>query len=81
VSLSPLKQLAKGYVLRGQDHIDEIIGPEGINGFFFYKSKPENPLCPKCWQSPTKKNAVFLTDTDAYGPGYKCIICNFMWDK
>lgn len=60
---------------------DEIVGPEGKDGFFFYKSKPGKPLCPKCWQSPTKKNAVFLTETDYYGPGYKCIICNSMWDR
>ena len=60
---------------------DEIIGPQGRNGFFYYKGKSENPLCPMCWQSPTKKNAVFLTETDAFGPGYSCIICHSIWDR
>ncbi len=60
---------------------EEIIGPEGKNGFFFYKAKPDKPLCPVCWQSATKKNPVFLVDWDAYGPGYRCVICNGLWDK
>ena len=60
---------------------DEIDGPKGPNGFFFYRSKPDNPLCPWCWQS-SSKNAVFLTESNAYGmSGYRCIICNNMWDK
>ncbi len=61
---------------------DEIIGPVGVNGFFYYKSKPENPLCPKCWQGSKSKNAVFLTEDNAYGTaGYKCIICNYKFDR
>jgi regulator of replication initiation timing len=60
---------------------DEIVGPEGPKGYFFLKSKPDNPLCPKCLQSKDR-NRVFLEPQEFYGgPGYHCIICNLFIDK
>lgn len=38
---------------------DEIVGPIGEHGYFFYKDKPDQPLCPKCFQSQPP-NPVYL---------------------
>jgi len=57
---------------------DEVIGPEEPHGYFFFKDKPEQPLCPKCWQSQPK-NPVFLSPlTTLDGGQYRsCIICRY----
>jgi uncharacterized small protein (DUF1192 family) len=59
---------------------DEFTGPIEPHGYFFYKDKPQQPLCPKCIQSQPS-NPVFLSPVFNYNGGTKrtCIICD--WDK
>ena len=57
----------------------EVIGPEDPHGYFFFKDKPDQPLCPKCVQSQPA-NAVYLPKVYTYKSGAKsrtCIICRF----
>ena len=55
----------------------EIVGPNEPFGYFFYKDKPDKPLCPKCLQSQPK-NVVFLPASKTFDQEtYRfCIICN-----
>jgi len=57
---------------------DEIVGPLDPYGYFFYKDKPERPLCPKCLQS-LPKNPVYLPPLQSFEGGtYRfCMICGF----
>jgi len=57
---------------------DDIVGPDDANGYFFYKGKPDKPLCPKCYQS-IPSNAVFLGPlSDFYGGKQRsCGVCSF----
>ena len=56
----------------------QVVGPTEQFGYFFYNDKPEQPLCPKCFQSQ-QPNGVFL------GPLYrrnggkfrKCPVCDY----
>jgi hypothetical protein len=59
-------------------HKDEIDGPIDPHGYFFYKDKPDRPLCPKCLQS-LPRNAVFLSPLQHVDGGtYRsCVICSF----
>jgi hypothetical protein len=60
---------------------DEVIGPEGPNGYFFIEGKRDTPLCPKCLQS-NDKNRVFLRPVDFYGaPSFHCVVCNNYVDR
>ena len=38
----------------------KVIGPHGEFGYFFYKAKPDQPLCPRCIQGESER-AVFLS--------------------
>ena len=55
---------------------DEFVGPEGPYGYFFYKDKPDHPLCPKCLQSQPG-NPVFLSPLQHFRGGTyrRCIVC------
>jgi hypothetical protein len=55
---------------------DELVGPTEPHGYFFYKDKPDQPLCPKCLQSQPK-SIVFLSRlSELDGGKYRsCIIC------
>jgi hypothetical protein len=56
---------------------NEIIGPLDPHGYFFYKNKPDSPLCPKCLQS-NPRNEVFLPPLKTWDGGtYRyCIVCS-----
>jgi hypothetical protein len=57
---------------------EEVTGPDGNFGYFYFKSRPNEPLCPKCYQS-AQSGPTFM------GPRYKqgsyirrtCPVCNF----
>lgn len=57
---------------------EEVIGPEGPHGYFFFKDKPELPLCPKCFQSGPR-NAVFLSPPFKHNGAMvrRCPVCRF----
>lgn len=57
---------------------DQVIGPTGQHGYFFRKDKPEQPLCPKCFQSQPS-NEVFLGPLHKHRNGKlrKCPVCNY----
>lgn len=57
---------------------DEIIGPTEPFGYFFYKGKPDEPLCPKCLQSQPP-NPVYLSPLKSVNGGKRrfCPICHF----
>jgi hypothetical protein len=55
----------------------DIDGPTEPHGYFFYKDKPDKPLCPKCYQSQPS-NIVFLEPikvNDSGGRYRECLIC------
>jgi uncharacterized small protein (DUF1192 family) len=58
---------------------DEFTGPIEPHGYFYYKDKPEQPLCPKCFQSQPS-NPVFLPPVSNYNGRTKrtCIICDWV---
>jgi hypothetical protein len=57
---------------------EEIEGPDAKFGYFYYKSKPDKPLCPKCYQSIPSK-AVYMGPRDQRAGGIMrfCPVCNF----
>jgi len=57
---------------------EEIEGPDAKFGYFQYKSKPDKPLCPKCYQS-TPSKAVYMGPRDQRAGGIMrfCPVCNF----
>ncbi|MGP8226465.1 MAG: hypothetical protein ACLQGT_09970 [Terracidiphilus sp.] len=57
---------------------DEFLGPIEPHNYFFFKEKPNQPLCPKCFQSQPP-NPVFLSPlTDLDGGKYRsCLICGY----
>jgi hypothetical protein len=57
---------------------DEIEGPDEANGYFFIKSRPEQPLCPKCYQS-TPSSTVFLSPIRNVNDGNMrlCTVCAY----
>ncbi len=59
-------------------HKDELIGPVEPHGYFFFKDRPEHPLCPKCLQSQPR-NPVFLTPSHAQNGGLSrnCTVCGY----
>lgn len=54
----------------------EFDGPIKPHGYFFYKDRPDKPLCPKCFQSQPS-NPVFLSPIET-GKLRRCPICH--WD-
>lgn len=62
---------------------DEFIGPTEPHGYFFYKARPDEPLCPKCFQA-SRQHPVFLSLlTNLDGGQYRsCLQCGFdNWEK
>jgi hypothetical protein len=57
---------------------EEIEGPDAQFGYFHFKSKPDKPLCPKCYQS-TPSKAVYMGPRDQRAGGIMrfCPVCNF----
>lgn len=57
---------------------DEFVGPMEPHGYFFFKARPEEPLCPKCLQSGDRK-PVFLGPLLKYRGGMlrKCPVCRY----
>lgn len=57
---------------------DEFIGPLDPHGYFFYKEKPDRPLCPKCFQSQPQ-NPVYLCPIRIWhGANHRqCPICHW----
>lgn len=61
---------------------EEITGPDEHFGYFYFKSRPNEPLCPKCYQS-AQSSPTFM------GPRYKqgsytrrmCPVCKFSHDE
>lgn len=57
---------------------EEISGPDARFGCFHFKSKPNEPLCPKCYQSiPSKVVYMGPRDQRAGGIMRFCPVCNF----
>jgi hypothetical protein len=57
---------------------EEIEGPDARFGYFRFKSKPNEPLCPKCYQSvPSKIVNMGPRDQRAGGIMRFCPVCNF----
>jgi hypothetical protein len=56
---------------------DEIEGPDAKFGYFHFKSKPDKPLCPKCYQStPSKVVYMGTRDQRAGGMMRFCPVCD-----
>jgi hypothetical protein len=57
----------------------EIVGPIPPFGYFYKKGDPENPLCPKCYQSPEKREA-YLTGPTPWNRGIRreCHLCGHL---
>jgi hypothetical protein len=57
---------------------EEIEGPDAKFGYFHFKSKPNEPLCPKCYQS-APSNVVNMGPRDQRAGGMMrfCPVCNF----
>jgi len=57
---------------------EEIVGPDAKFGYFYFKSKPDEPLCPKCYQSaPSKVVNMGPKDRRAGGIMRFCPVCDF----
>lgn len=57
---------------------EEIIGPDARFGYFCFKSKSNEPLCPKCYQSiPSKVVNMGPRDQRAGGIMRFCPVCDF----
>jgi hypothetical protein len=56
---------------------DEIEGPDAKFGYFHFKSKPDKPLCPKCYQS-TPSKVVYMGPRDQRAGGMMrfCPVCD-----
>jgi len=57
---------------------DDVEGPVEPFGYFFTKQKPNNPLCPKCFQSQPSQ-IVFLGSLRKHKGGQlrKCPVCKY----
>ena len=57
---------------------EAIEGPDSKFGYFYFESKPNEPLCPKCYQSvPSKIVNMGPRDRRAGGIMRFCPVCNF----
>jgi hypothetical protein len=57
---------------------EQIAGPDAEFGYFHFESKPDKPLCPKCYQSsPSKPVYMGPRDQRAGGIMRFCPVCNF----
>lgn len=59
-------------------HKDEIVGPDEATGYFFYKNRIQQPLCPKCYQT-SPSNTVFLGPLHNCNGGQRrtCSVCGY----
>jgi hypothetical protein len=57
---------------------EEIVGPDATFGYFSFKSRPDEPLCPKCYQSAQSK-PTFMGPRHQQGSYIvrSCPVCNF----
>jgi hypothetical protein len=57
---------------------EEIVGPDVRFGYFCFKNKPNEPLCPRCYQS-VPANVVNMGPRDQRAGGIMrfCPVCNF----
>jgi hypothetical protein len=57
---------------------DDIDGPVDPHGYFFFKNKPDQPLCPRCLQSDLGK-PVFLGPLLRHKGGKlrRCPVCKY----
>lgn len=57
---------------------EEITGPDARFGYFHFKSRPNEPLCPKCYQSAGSR-PTFMGPRHKKGTyiGRTCPVCNF----
>jgi hypothetical protein len=57
---------------------EDIEGPDARFGYFCFKSKPDQPLCQKCYQSAPSK-VVYMGPRDQRAGGIMrfCTVCNF----
>ena len=56
----------------------DIVGPDAKFGYFFFKDKPTEPLCPKCYQSvPSKVVNMGPRDQRTGGMMRFCPVCNY----
>jgi hypothetical protein len=56
----------------------EIEGPDTKFGYFYFKIRPNEPLCPRCYQSaPSKVVNMGPRDQRAGGMMRFCPVCNF----
>lgn len=62
---------------------DEFIGPIEPYGYFFYKARPDEPLCPKCFQASPQRPVFLSLLTNLDGGQYRnCLQCGFdNWEK
>lgn len=62
---------------------DEFIGPIEPHGYFFYKPRPDEPLCPKCFQASPQRPVFLSLLTKLDGGEYRhCLQCGFdNWEK
>jgi hypothetical protein len=61
---------------------DEIVGPVQPHGYFFFKKRPDDPVCPNCWQSQPR-NPRFLTPLhhNSSEAWRSCTGCNYIhWE-
>jgi hypothetical protein len=57
---------------------EEIEGPDAKFGYFYLKSKPDQPLCPRCYQSALSKIAnMGPRDQRISGIMRFCPVCDF----
>lgn len=56
---------------------NEVVGPMGPQGYFFYKDGLDQPLCPKCFQLQPP-NPVYLSPLKPSNGGTRryCRVCN-----
>jgi hypothetical protein len=57
---------------------EEITGPDEHFGYFYFKSRQSEPLCPKCYQS-AQSRPTFMGPLSKKGSFIwrKCPVCNF----
>lgn len=57
---------------------EQVEGPDARFGYFCFKSRPNEPLCPKCYQSiPSRVVNMGPRDQRAGGIMRFCPVCNF----
>jgi len=56
----------------------EVLEPLDPHGYFFFKDRPDAPLCPNCWQAQSTR-AVYLSPLQGTNGRYReCLQCNWI---